>query len=1080
MRIAPLLLAICGCALSAGEAEAELELSGDLAAGDIRSPELHGARWADGTWRGGDGPARMRMRVALPANRWVPASVTFTPARTGRLTLRLRTPADGATVLWDDAAATGSTLAAGGFEDWDPARTGPWTGGAGIEHDPWLVRSGTAAARVAPGQELAQELTVESGRAVSISVHAMRPAGEPTRGIGLPAAGPRQAADWTAAGFGPEAARLPAGEPIAGIRFAIAAGGASIALLTPGAAALELPVDAGAGWLYLLHSASGPAVAGGPVGSIEPIVGDGSASAAIPVQGGRDVGGWASPTHLPAAVAAWKQPVNGADGSPRSQATAYVGWHAARFALPAGTRAVRLRASDGTWAVAGAAVSRAPVDLAKPAEHTVAVDADWRPIGMRLSPEAGSALDLSMLLDAPAGRHGPVGVRDGRLAFADGTRARFSGVNLSVLFPDLLAVEDGSLDELAGRFARMGINLLRISHVDGRIRRDADGAPGLEPAQLDRLDRLIAACKRLGIYVTIELEMGCMSTAVIKGRYGVESRQAYQAAVFVDPAVMDDLQAWTRLWLGHVNPHTGLDYAHEPAIAFVGMNNEDSLNVWLGPREVNKLPQALRERFATAFAEHLRGIYRDDAELRLAWAGALTAGDRLEARVEVDLAHEGRRLADTAGFLAGLHQRAHAAMDALVRSLGLQAPLTDANFTHTPVTALVRAGLPLVDTHGYFDHRKYARDANELPCQFSQRSMIRPERWWNREFPLTLAASRQTGRAFTVSEYDACYPNRHRAEVGVVLGGMAALQDWDGMLQFTYGSVPESIWSPGYHAKCFDLATDPIKLAAEIQIRLLFLRGDLHPAPGQVEVVASPADVRDGAFQSTEADLLPYVTRVALRVGEPGPGPAIVLSRQAPASAQALPRAADATPAALAGWFASVKDRILPAGNRSDARAGLMVSATGELTWDFAHEQVLVDSPRSRGAVVKSAGDVALTGLGLRLDAGAASCTVHGLDGEPLERSRRILAILATDAQNLGQHTEQDGRMVYAWGGGQRVLRTGTARIALAHDGPLEAWALDTGGARVARIPTEFRDGVVVVLLDQRQHPCVFWELAAP
>ena len=44
--------------------------------------------------------------------------------------------------------------------------------------------------------------------------------------------------------------------------------------------------------------------------------------------------------------------------------------------------------------------------------------------------EEESALDVSFLLDAPAGKHGFVTVRDGRLGFAKGGRARFFGVSL--------------------------------------------------------------------------------------------------------------------------------------------------------------------------------------------------------------------------------------------------------------------------------------------------------------------------------------------------------------------------------------------------------------------------------------------------------------------------------------------------------------------------------------------------------------------------------------------------------------------------------------------------------------------------
>src|SRR5580704_8374278 len=44
---------------------------------------------------------------------------------------------------------------------------------------------------------------------------------------------------------------------------------------------------------------------------------------------------------------------------------------------------------------------------------------------------SASPVDVSLLLDAPAGKHGFVQVKDGHLVTADGQRIRFWGVNIS-------------------------------------------------------------------------------------------------------------------------------------------------------------------------------------------------------------------------------------------------------------------------------------------------------------------------------------------------------------------------------------------------------------------------------------------------------------------------------------------------------------------------------------------------------------------------------------------------------------------------------------------------------------------------
>ena len=83
----------------------------------------------------------------------------------------------------------------------------------------------------------------------------------------------------------------------------------------------------------------------------------------------------------------------------------------------------------------------------------------------KAEPNTG-AWDYSYLLDAPAGKHGFVQVRDGHLYFEDGTRARFLGFNVATRSntPD-----HETADKLAERFASMGVNLIRLHAADAPI-----------------------------------------------------------------------------------------------------------------------------------------------------------------------------------------------------------------------------------------------------------------------------------------------------------------------------------------------------------------------------------------------------------------------------------------------------------------------------------------------------------------------------------------------------------------------------------------------------------------------------------
>ena len=79
------------------------------------------------------------------------------------------------------------------------------------------------------------------------------------------------------------------------------------------------------------------------------------------------------------------------------------------------------------------------------------------------------ALDYSHLLDAPAGKHGFVKVKNGHFYFEDGLRARFFGFNIATRSntPDHATAE-----KLAAHFASMGVNVIRLHAVDAPIGKD--------------------------------------------------------------------------------------------------------------------------------------------------------------------------------------------------------------------------------------------------------------------------------------------------------------------------------------------------------------------------------------------------------------------------------------------------------------------------------------------------------------------------------------------------------------------------------------------------------------------------------
>ena len=129
---------------------------------------------------------------------------------------------------------------------------------------------------------------------------------------------------------------------------------------------------------------------------------------------------------------------------------------------------------------------------------------------------ADNASSVAHMLDAPAGKYGFVRVEGGNFVTGKGP-IRFNGTNITgpANFP-----EHDVAARRAARFARLGINCVRLHFMDtwyknfmdaprqGILDDDTKTQRKLSPQQLDKLDYMIAAFKKLGIYVNMNLHVG--------------------------------------------------------------------------------------------------------------------------------------------------------------------------------------------------------------------------------------------------------------------------------------------------------------------------------------------------------------------------------------------------------------------------------------------------------------------------------------------------------------------------------------------------------------------------------------------
>jgi len=461
--------------------------------------------------------------------------------------------------------------------------------------------------------------------------------------------------------------------------------------------------------------------------------------------------------------------------------------------------------------------SDSPVVAVDQKAYVIEAGADWVPISEHRDILAGSALDFSKagFTDAPAGKYGWIRNVGGHFEFEKlpGRPQRFYGVNLcfTANFPD-----HGLADKLVTRLRRFGYNAIRLHHHDGgTVEGSADGLT-LNPENMDRLDYLVAAAIREGLYITTDLFVS--RTRAIKWRHigvdrdGLVEMQLFKALCAVYDPAFENWAAYAKNFMGHVNKYTGRRYADEPALSLISLVNEGGLFMgWSHGTSEDPLVAASWRAWMAAkraadpsFAEGVDG----ENPPKSCWdAKARPVFDQWAAELETKMV---------------------ARMKTHLRSLGAKALVTnDNNGPHYVARNGLAADYDYIDDHFYVDHPSFLEKRWQLPSRCPNVNQLRGDRT---VVPVDVNFPFVEGKPFTITEWNFSSPGRYRGVGGILTGATAALRDMDGLWRFTYShnrdNLGDSDMRPlGY----FDLSADQLSLASDRASICLFLRRDIAP-----------------------------------------------------------------------------------------------------------------------------------------------------------------------------------------------------------------------------------------------------------
>jgi hypothetical protein len=391
----------------------------------------------------------------------------------------------------------------------------------------------------------------------------------------------------------------------------------------------------------------------------------------------------------------------------------------------------------------------------------------------------------------------------------------------------------------------------------------------------------------------------------------------------------------------HLNPHTGLRYKDDPAIAVMLLTNENDVTHHYGNA---LLPD--------------RGVPRHTA---LYMTEALAFAER--HRLSRERTPRSWEAGPSKLFLNDLEHRFNAAMIEHLRSLGVKVPIvTTSTWGRNPLTSLpaLTAG-DMIDAHAY-------GEVDEL----GKNPLVGPNlmHW--------MAAAQVAGKPMSVSEWNVeRFPVADRHSIPLYMAASATFQAWSAVMQYAYVQDPANSPTRPSNWHAFN---DPGLLATLPAAALLYRRGDVQRAR-TTYVFSLPREKFFG-------ELISPATAIALRTAAEKGRLVIALPD--------TPELAWLTASAHPAGAETIVDPGRSVVSRDAAEAA---SDTGELRRNWEQSTFTVDTPRTQVATGWIGGHkISLSSVEVDVTTRSATVSVQSLDGRPIHDSASILISLAARA----------------------------------------------------------------------------------
>lgn len=646
---------------------------------------------------------------------------------------------------------------------------------------------------------------------------------------------------------------------------------------------------------------------------------------------------------------------------------------------------------------------------------------EWSPIPVL----PGSALDLSQLLDAPAGKHGRVVAKGEFFEFEHlpGIRQRFWGTNIC---SEAAMPPHYEADLLADTLAACGYNAVRLHHFDMRL-----SAPGsdriTDEAAFDRMCYLMNALRRRGIYYTIDLFTQRRLTVDMSKKKSREIIAGTKLLLPVNTEFDANMRNFARDLFNRVNPYSGLALKDDPALLPFNIINENPL-----PNNASFFPQYLKPYEAELLQKHpgVSNLSAVEKRRELGW------------------------------FMLNRQIEYYQSMRNFLHSIGVCQATSDLSMGNHVQLIMPRSALGFVDNHSY--HALYEFDAHGRVAQAQHSPGVA-----GFGYPLLTGATRILGKPFVVGEAQICAVNPFRMQYAPVVAGFGLLQGWSGIMHYAFSHNAGRI-KEAQGVDRLNYGSDPLMLMGDRFGALAFLRTETVPKVPEVPYVVTPDYIKQIAsptggrtYPAAYWRLGTTVRIGSLLVDHPVPelakSPFIVVPAEmaVPEWLQGRRVVLDSTD------LSAVLRRLIPDNN------GLIKYEVGRmfcLSADGA-EALLVEGAEKK--------EVKGNYLELKSDGVPAVLTAAALDGMKLSESKRILLLYLTDLKNSGTVIHNESVLVDR-GSLPLLVQCSSAKVTISASkiGKIQVYALKYNGERCFEIP--------VKIIENGKHEFTVQSVTAP